>query len=234
MAKDPAKFDLLVKTYWRYYTELENEMLATSQYVDFSQGNFNTYSVEFMKLYQAVCSEIDVFGKALASEMNVSFKPDDTSVSVHKWWFEIQSWYKTLTKKTVVFCQEYQLTPWENYQTEWVRNKKGALYCRVCQMPNIKTPSWWSEYNGVKHHRTSKDNSGKLNYEKANLQNLSNAFAALYILESNYLHELGDAVQIQSMKKSALFEKDESIFVVDDDGCLCITCEDEEIEEIKK
>lgn len=225
MNKDTEKFTLFEKTYWRYYLELEREMLETRRYVDFSEDNFTTYSVEFMKLYQAVCSEIDVFGKALAGEINSSFKPDDTSVSVHKWWFEVQTWYKSLKVKTVRFCQEYSLTPLDNYETEWATSKRGARYCRLVKDARIKTPSWWSEYTDVKHHRTSRNSTGKLNYGKANLFNLSNAFAALYILEYNFLKEIGDSVQMEKMTKSLLFANNTPLFVVEN-GCLCVVYDD--------
>lgn len=59
---------------------MENEFLSVRRYVDFQEGNFKTYSIEFLKLYQAICSEIDVIGKAMAVECNPRFKPEDKKI----------------------------------------------------------------------------------------------------------------------------------------------------------
>ena len=78
MQRNSDTFYKFLKNYWRYYKELEIELLSTSRYVEFVEDNFSTYSVEFLKLYQAVCSEIDVIGKMMAFQVNSSFNPEDT------------------------------------------------------------------------------------------------------------------------------------------------------------
>ena len=52
---------------------------------------------------------------------------------------------------------------------------------------NCAYPTWWSDYNKVKHTRTSCDEDGRVNYQRANLGNLIQAFAALYIVEQFYM-----------------------------------------------
>lgn len=42
--------------------------------------------MEYLKLFQAVCSEIDVVGKALASIVDSSFKPTKDS-GINEWWY---------------------------------------------------------------------------------------------------------------------------------------------------
>lgn len=39
-----------IKQYWNYYLELERQVLDTRKYVEFSTQNYNTYSIEYMKL----------------------------------------------------------------------------------------------------------------------------------------------------------------------------------------
>ena len=68
--KDIIKFQEIEHSYWRYYIELEQEMLQTRRFVDFGKENFKSYSLEFLKLYQAVCGEIDSFLKLLAKELS--------------------------------------------------------------------------------------------------------------------------------------------------------------------
>ncbi len=99
MQRNSDTFYKFLKNYWRYYKELENELLSMSRYVEFVEDNFSTYSVEFLKLYQAVCSEIDVIGKMMASQVNSSFNPEDKQNNIYKWWYEIQD--------TFMYTEEY-------------------------------------------------------------------------------------------------------------------------------
>ena len=50
---------VFVRSYWNYYIELEDQLLATKRFVDFSDANFKTFSIEYLKLLQATRSEID-------------------------------------------------------------------------------------------------------------------------------------------------------------------------------
>ena len=86
------------KNYWSYYLRLENEFLSTLKYVEFEKANYKTYSLEFLKMYLSVCSEIDVVGKCLASSVNPQFKIDKHT-GLNKWWMEIQD--KKINGKTL-------------------------------------------------------------------------------------------------------------------------------------
>lgn len=221
MTRNHEYFVKFVHIYWRYYRELENEFLATRQYVDFKEGNFNTYSVEFLKLYQAVCSEIDVIGKAMAAEYNSTFKPNDKRNNICKWWFEIQHKAKyndkyedingtgtMLAATCVCLTDELDLTPWNSFETEQYKDKKGALRYRTSNSMDI--PKWWSAYNKVKHGRAyaSSMTSSELNYTKANLGNVCNAIAGLYILEKSYLEAIGTKTDLQAFSDySVLFDR---------------------------
>ena len=56
-----------INAYWKYYIALEKQFMETSRYVEFDYvNNGKAYSMEYMKLFQAVCSEIDIVGKELA------------------------------------------------------------------------------------------------------------------------------------------------------------------------
>ena len=76
--------DVFLKSYWSYYIELESQFIETKRYVEFSTDNQKTYSVEYLKLYQAVCSEIDVVGKEIAQRVNPNFTVD-TRTNIQKW-----------------------------------------------------------------------------------------------------------------------------------------------------
>jgi len=163
IVRDAKAFNNFNKNYWEYYRELEDEFLQTRKYVAFKEGNFRTYSVEFLKLFQAVCSEIDVLGKVMAKEVNVAFSPEDKQNNIMKWWFEIQDSYTiqdgltdpqfSLNNYACILLDDLSLEPWANFRTEQFINKKGALGYRLVRPSQV--PKWWSDYNKVKPNRTS-------------------------------------------------------------------------------
>ena len=68
-------------------------------------------------------------------------------------------------------------------------------------------PEWWKSYTDIKHARAVLGDDGNPNYTKANLKNVSNAFAALYVLEKNTMNELGDEKSKAEASLSWLFDK---------------------------
>lgn len=214
MERDSNAFNSFLKYYWRYYRELEKEFLSTARYVEFVEDNFSTYSVEFLKLYQAVCSEIDVVGKMMASKANPAFNAKSRNNNIYKWWYEIQDFYyfteeysdavKTNLKLQDFECSFigiYKICPWKGFRIV----KNNSQYCRSEGLPD-----WWSDYNDVKHKRTfaSTGIPSRLNYSKANLKNVSYAFSALYVLEMAFMEAVGTQNDLEAFADySELFDK---------------------------
>lgn len=111
MAENKVK--TFIKSYWNYYLELEDQFLATKRFVEFDVTNSATYSVEYLKLFQAVCSEIDVVAKILAEEYDLSFKKIDNK-NIQKWGYYLQSSYPHLETTSVIFNNDYPVCPWQN------------------------------------------------------------------------------------------------------------------------
>ena len=72
--KDSKLFQFFEKNYWEYYLELEEQFISTKRYVAFDAANYKSYSLEYLKLLEAVCSEIDIVGKEIAHQIDSSFK----------------------------------------------------------------------------------------------------------------------------------------------------------------
>lgn len=231
IVKDSDCFQQMIKSYWLYYLELEDEFLATKKYVEFDLINYKTYSIEYLKLFQTVCSEIDVFGKEMACAVDSSFKKDE-KCNILKWWYAIEDSFQTSTTneyqetakkpssmlkdKAEKLLGEWELIPWENYDVEMVKSKdkngRYRTYPRLStSLASVKKPSWWKAYNDVKHQRTSliKGEEDQTNFTKANLWNLSNAFAGLFILEKSYLEEIGTEEELRNIASSKLFENED-------------------------
>ena len=227
IAKDARKFNQFEKSYWQYFLELEEQFLSTKRYVTFDQANFKTFSSEFLKLLEAICSEIDVVGKEIAHQIDSDFKITDGNVDIQKWWYKIQDWYREDTLEPIKLMDEIEFSPWAEYQIEEFVDKRGATRHRL--VSNSKTPHWWTSYNKVKHSRTLDDPETQEKYfHRANLGNVCEAFSALYLLEKRYMMSVGRAVEYERCQKSKLFENEKPSFYVDEDGCWCQVIEEDD------
>ena len=144
--------------HWQYYKSILNDLEVLSRYVEISQDNYETYSIELTKILLSVCSEVDVVAKLLCASANQIESPDN-----------IKSYQKILLAKfpglpdVEVSIPKYSISfkPWE----EW---------------PQDKTPKWWNDYNKVKHERDK-------HFRDGNLKNVLFATGGLCVLLS-YLH----------------------------------------------
>lgn len=193
--------NVFIRSYWNYFLDLEEQFISTKRFVEFDDSNFAAYSVEYLKLLQAVCSEIDVVAKILAEEYDAEFKKIENK-SIQKWGFYLQQAYPMIETISVDFNSDYSVCPWSNWKYERYTDKNNALRYRLVQ--GKKTPFWWTAYNKVKHERTSHYKAGKTNYVRANQKNLIYAFAALFILESLFLEPIDDSTL--SFANSRLFQ----------------------------
>ena len=195
----PQKF---IRSYWNYFIDLEEQLISTKRYVDFDKTNDNTFSIEYLKLLQATCSEIDVVAKIIAEYYDSSFAVAENK-SIQKWGFVLQNTFKDLNNLSVQFNNDYDIVPWNNWQYEKYIDKKQKTRYKL--KGDCKTPYWWIAYNKVKHERTSNYGSGQTNYMRANLHNLVSAMAALFLLETMFLSKLKLDNGYFEYQKSKLF-----------------------------
>lgn len=168
------------KIYLDYYNKLEDEIMELKNYVHFSKKNFKTFSYEITELLQLICSEIDVVAKVIVKDINKINKEVD---NINKWGFELQKIYATELYMQLMFNEDIEIIPFnEKWKYEERANKKGVN--RIYLIKNGSNPIWWTAYNKVKHERTSLVESNESNFERANFENMINAFGALYILEN--------------------------------------------------
>ena len=165
------------KCHWEYYLVLEKDFLKTEPYVSFELGdnylynsdsvenpeNSLTFSNEYIKQYQAICSEIDVILKSICKELG-----DVSSRDMLRYTNTILTNWNSI-KMQKVKMKTIELQPFLNWEKE----------------PSYTAPDWWQPYNKVKHERL-------LNYREANLKNVVNALAGLYVLENYFVKFIGD------------------------------------------
>ena len=188
-------------------------MDETRRYIEYDENNFRTYSSNYLMLLQAVCSEIDVVGKEIAAYFNQVFDSEDGTKPINRWWFELQDNLPDVNRE-VMFADSFSVKPWDKYRVVKVvsqRNNNGKLINVTNYNIQPKTngityvtPKWWNAYNKVKHKRLKTDDDG-VNYKKANLQNLSSAFAALYLMEFEFMKKRGTIQERVKCGQSELF-----------------------------
>ncbi len=148
----------MICPHWQYLITLDSDLKEVSRYVEISLANFNTFSIEFVRLLLAAGSEIDVVAKLLCKEIDDSKRCEN----INDYCNVITTKYPKFHTMIIDIPQyEIQLIPWK----PWRGNSN---------------PSWWKAYNDVKHQRD-------LHFKDANLENTINAVAGLYTMIW-YLH----------------------------------------------
>ena len=61
------------RKYCSYYQTLEADFVATERYLTIDEDNFFAFSNEYIKLIQAICSEVDVVAKYLCKCIDSDF-----------------------------------------------------------------------------------------------------------------------------------------------------------------
>lgn len=187
-----------VKNFWSYYLELERQFLETKRYVEFSENNSKAYSVEYLKLYQAICSEIDTVGKEIAADVVSDFVVD-TNTNIKRWGYNLQKVFGNIKDDAVIFYDTYTVKPFENWVYEEYDKKlpNGKMGKDLRIVGQKKTIIWWRNYNDIKHQRIGLV-SGKKNFQLANQKNVVLSLAALFLLEWRYLNYIntgGDSIE---------------------------------------
>jgi hypothetical protein len=138
--------------HWNYFLALEADLDDLSRYIEFTESNFNTYSIELTHLLLASSSEVDVVMKSICKILD----PTKDASNINDYRTIVASLLPELVDE-IVFIPRYglELKPWSNWSAS-------------------ANPDWWKSYNDVKHNRDE-------HFKDANLQNTLNSVAALLV-----------------------------------------------------
>lgn len=202
--KEKIKIEDFIKKYWNYYLKLENSLISTEGYVMFDIKNFKTFSFEYLKLFQTICSEVDVVAKIIANYFDEEIK----DVNIKKWWYTIHNNFENVEETTLKFNDSIIIKPWENFEYEKTtkKNKNGQIITGYRLVKNKESKFWWLDYQKVKHERTAVIDD-EINYEKANLENIIYSLGGLYSLEILFMKHL--TKEKINFKESQLFAIEE-------------------------
>ena len=141
--------------HWNYFLALESDLENLSRFIEFSENNFRTYSIELAHLLLASASEIDVVAKEICELL----APSEEAKNINEYRSIITRDLPELSREKV-FVPRYGLVldPWKNWHKKEPEN-----------------PSWWQSYNQVKHERND-------HFEEANLKNVLNSMGGLLVM----------------------------------------------------
>lgn len=140
------------KHHWNYFLAIEKDLENLSRYIEFSNENLGTYSIELTHILLSASSEIDVIMKQLCTLLDSS----QTTKNIDQYKNIIQAQLQSFINEEVCI-DRYGLSyrPWDNWN-------------------GTQNPNWWKSYNNVKHQRND-------HFNEANLQNTINAVGALML-----------------------------------------------------
>jgi len=140
------------KHHWNYFLAIEQDLQNVSRYIEFSNANLTTYSIELTHILLSASSEVDVLMKQLCALI----EPNAPTNNINDYRAIIKAHLNSFIDEEVVI-NRYGLSykPWENWHGH-------------------QNPDWWRSYNNVKHQRNQY-------YPEANLQNTINAVGALLV-----------------------------------------------------
>lgn len=181
--------DKFLNEYWNYYEMLEDDFIKTIRFIEIDEYNYNVFSVEYVKQLQAICSEVDVIFKAISK-----FHGCGDLKNINQYASMILDKYNEIGDKiiNVKYKKDIEIKPFLSWSGK-------SEYSEL---------EWWSGskgYNGVKHDRV-------VNFKNANLKNVINALAGLFLLEMYFLKEICDSPDCNI----DIPDKESSLFTIKD------------------
>jgi len=140
--------------HWNYFIALENDISNFSRFLEIAEANFSSYSIELGRILFSAASEVDIVAKKYCH--NIEHNCIAENIGNYKT-IIIKHHPNFATVKVHLPRFGLTLTPWNKWRTE-------------------TQPLWWRAYTKVKYERQE-------HFAEANLKNVLNAVAALYVLQ---------------------------------------------------
>jgi hypothetical protein len=140
------------KIHWNYFLAIQQDFELLSRYIEFSEENNNTFSIELARIIMSASQEVDVMMKGICSLLD-----ENNADNINDYRNVIKEKLTNLIVEEVFIARfGMRSQPWINWQGD-------------------ENPIWWRANNKIKHQRTN-------HFQKANLKNAFNALGALLIV----------------------------------------------------
>jgi hypothetical protein len=123
--------------YLNYFLLLEKDLETIFKFIEPVEENMTTYSLENVRLYLSICSEIDILFKQILPK---------NPKNIDEYQARIIEKYGDKFYNQKVKIEKYDIiakSPWVNFKDN-------------------KNPDWWTSYNKIKHNRLVKFNEATL------------------------------------------------------------------------
>ncbi len=147
--------------HWNYFIAIERNIETLSRYIEFTEDNFNTYSIELAHILLSASSEVDVVLKQIC---NLLGSPKCENITHYREaMMEHEIGQRFANEEINISRFDLRYSPFDNWN-------KGVK------------PDWWDAYNKVKHMRND-------HFFRASLKNTLNSVGAL-LLAIIYFYKL--------------------------------------------
>ena len=181
--------------HWNYFLAIESDFEKISRYIEFTQDNNNTYSIELGRIIMAATQEIDGIMKKLCPLILVGTKAHNINE------------YKKIIKENLAefLIEEAQIPRFGMSSKPWLNWTKDD---------EDNSPFWWKANNKIKHDRTQ-------NLDQANLKNAFNSVGALLITTLYYykleIQSQNKGNQISWQNLTSKLKPKSSLFILNDE-----------------
>lgn len=144
--------------HWNYFLSIERDFEKLSRYIEFTESNNNTFSIELARLLMTATQEVDVIMKSLCKLID----KQSTADSIGDYKVIINASIPEFNDESV-FIPRFGMNsqPWSEWKTK------------------DNHPIWWTANNKIKHRRTDF-------FEQANFKNTFNAIGGLLLTTFYY------------------------------------------------
>ncbi len=163
--------------FWPIYKQLEIELKELSYFITIDKKQLKTYSIKIADLILRTVSEIENISKALCKKEGIKFKNKNGKIKkvvyIHEYLEQLNRKFR-LSDKLISFNFENVVKG--TFDMKHIPFKKVS---KKIDSKEKEVWDWYHAYNQIKHDRIK-------NFKEANIENLINGLAALFILNIYY------------------------------------------------
>lgn len=193
--------------FYPIYKQLEKEFIDLSYYITFDRKQKSTYSTKIADMLLRTVSEIENLSKELCKKENIKFLDKKNhvrkTVYFNEYFIRLENVYGLSNKLVNLILEncnkniiDAKLRPFQKDMN--IKNKDNEY----------KIWKWYFAYNKIKHDRVK-------NFRQANLENLLNSLAALFLLNVYYMDKIFYRDDNDIDKIIEQIESFSTVFVID-------------------
>lgn len=193
--------------FWPIYKKLEDDFIELSYYIAIDKKQLKTYSIKIADLILRSVSEVENLAKELCKKEKIKFRDKRGGIRQYVMFNE----YIDQLENVYGLANKHVSCIFDNIK-QGTFDLKHTPFTKTRIMKNGKEKeilNWYNSYNLIKHDRVK-------NFKEANLGNLVDSLAALFLLNIYYMNKTFYVVDEYNYKKIiSQIESFSQVFQVD-------------------